>query len=271
MVIPLRDDTPSVRRPYVTIALVVINVVVYFGVQPRTDSVESQEFLYRNAAIPCELRTGEPITAAAVVTGDCASDAVRIDRLGTPNVVPAQEIYPDKNVYLALLWSMFLHGSLLHLLGNMLFLWIFGNNVEDRFGHVAYAAFYLVTGVAATAAHVLGNSGATVPLIGASGAIAGVMGAYFVWYPAARVLTLLGWFLLELPAALVLGIWFVLQFATNPNEGVAWLAHVGGFVAGAAIALALRAVFVAPSQRLASAAWYDDDDDDRPRFGRRDD
>ena len=269
VVIPLRDDTPSVRRPYVTIALLVVNVAVFFLVQPPVDSDESQEFLYRNAAIPCELRTGDPVTAAAVVTGDCDSPAVTVSRAGATGVVPDVPIYPDKNVYLALVWSMFLHGSLLHLLGNMLFLWIFGNNIEDRFGHVAFAAFYLVTGVVATVAHVSGNDGATVPLIGASGAIAGVMGAYFVWYPAARVLTLLGWFLLELPAAVVLGIWFLLQFATNPNEGVAWLAHVGGFVSGAALALALRGVFLPPRPRLAAPGWYDDDDDG-PRFGRRD-
>jgi membrane associated rhomboid family serine protease len=269
VVIPIRDDTPSVRRPLVTIALIAVNVVVYFAVQPASESLESEEFLYRNAAIPCEVRTGEPLTAGDAATGTCGSDDPRPVRVGTDVLGPDEPLNPGKQVWLAVLVSMFLHGSLLHLGGNMLFLWIFGNNIEDRFGHVAFVVFYAVTGVVATLAHVAGNDGSTVPLIGASGAIAGVMGAYFVWYPAARVLTLFGWFLVELPAALVLGVWFVMQFATNPNAGVAWLAHVGGFVAGAALALALRRAFPAPRPRLAAPGWYPDDEDEPPRFGGR--
>ena len=142
-------------------------------------------------------------------------------------------MFPDKNVYLAVLFSMFMHGSILHVLGNMLFLWIFGNNVEDRFGPIWFLVFYLFAGVVATATHVAFNTGSTVPTIGASGAIAGVMGAYIVWWPHATrpqpvpIVFFFGF--IELPAAVVLGIWFVMQFFTNPNEGVAWLAHVGGF------------------------------------------
>ena len=155
-----------------------------------------------------------------------------------------REVFPDKNVYLAILFSMFLHGSILHVLGNMLFLWIFGNNVEDRLGPIAFLLFYLLAGVVATAAHVAFNAGSTVPTIGASGAIAGVMGAYIVWLPHARVLSLIPilffFGFIELPAAVVLGVWFVTQFFTNPNEGIAWLAHVGGFTFGAAVAFALR-------------------------------
>jgi membrane associated rhomboid family serine protease len=139
---------------------------------------------------------------------------------------------------------MFLHGSWAHLLGNMLFLWIFGNNIEDRLGKVGYVGFYLVTGVAATAAHVVTQTGSILPVIGASGAIAGVMGAYLVLFPHARVLTLVPLFIfiqfLYLPAYLVLIGWFLLQFLTNPNTGVAVAAHIGGFVAGAAIMLLLR-------------------------------
>jgi membrane associated rhomboid family serine protease len=256
-VLPLRDDTPSVRLPVVTVAIIVVNIAVYFLVQPRPDSVESQRFLVEHAAIPCELQSGEPLTASEFVTGTCDATATEVtDSVGQQVSVPDTPLFPDKNVYLAVLWSMFLHGSLFHLLGNMLFLWIFGNNVEDRFGHVPYVLFYLLAGAAATAAHVLGNADATVPLIGASGAIAGVMGAYLIWYPSARVLTLLGWFLVELPAAVVLGLWFVLQFATNPNSGVAWLAHVGGFIVGAALALALSGVFAARTPRLAPPAWH---------------
>ena len=145
-------------------------------------------------------------------------------------------MFPNKNIWLAVLFAMFMHGSILHVLGNMLFLWVFGNNVEDRFGPIWYLVFYLAMGVVATATYVAFNASSTVPTIGASGAIAGVMGAYIVWWPHARVLSFvpilffLGLF--ELPAAVVLGIWFVTQFFTNPNEGIAWLAHVGGFTFG---------------------------------------
>ena len=186
-------------------------------------------------------------------------------------------MFPDKNVYLAILFSLFMHGSILHVLGNMLFLWIFGNNVEDRLGPIWFLCFYLFVGIVATATHVAFNTGSTVPTIGASGAIAGVMGAYIVWWPHAKVLSLIPivFFIgfVELPAAAVLGIWFVMQFFTNPNEGIAWLAHVGGFVAGAAIAYSLRR-FLPPSPlgppragpALGGRPRRDDDDWD-PGFG----
>jgi membrane associated rhomboid family serine protease len=136
---------------------------------------------------------------------------------------------------------MFLHGGFLHLAGNMLFLWVFGNNIEDRLGHLPFVAFYLVCGLAATLAHVAVQPGSTVPLVGASGAIAGVMGAYLVWFPNALVLSwVVPFFLVPVRAKWFLGIWFVLQFFTNPNAGVAWVAHVAGFVAGALAALVLR-------------------------------
>ena len=139
---------------------------------------------------------------------------------------------------------MFMHGGLLHIGGNMLFLWVFGNNVEDRLGPIAFTLFYVFTGIVATGAHVALNLDSTVPMIGASGAIAGVMGAYLVFWPHARILSVVPLFFIlqfvRLPAGVVLGLWFVMQFFTNPNSGVAWAAHVGGFVAGALIALGLR-------------------------------
>ena len=154
------------------------------------------------------------------------------------------EPFPDKNVFLAVLVSMFLHGSWLHLRGNMLFLWIFGNNIEDRLGQVGYAFFYLVAGVAAALAHIATQPSSIVPVVGASGAIAGVMGAYLVLFPKARILTIIPLFIflqfVYLPAYVVLLGWFVLQFFTNPNTGVAAAAHIGGFVFGAAIGLFLR-------------------------------
>jgi membrane associated rhomboid family serine protease len=148
---------------------------------------------------------------------------------------------PDKPVYAAVLFSLFLHAGLLHLLGNMLYLWIFGNNIEDRLGHLGFLVFYLLCGVVATAAFVLQNTDGTTVLVGASGAIAGVLGAYLVMFPRQRVtvvVPVLFFVIVQLPAVLVLGMWFVLQLreltpGAASGGGVAYLAHVAGFVAGA--------------------------------------
>lgn len=237
MVIPLRDDNPTSRTAVVTIVLIALNVVIYL-LQPH-GGIEEQEFLYKRAAVPCELTQGEPLTFLEANTGECLAQSE------TEGVSPA--IDPGKNVWLSVLTAMFLHGSILHLGGNMLFLWIFGNNIEDRLGPVLFLAFYLLTGAVATATHVVFESASTIPMIGASGAIAGVMGAYIVWFPRARIVSVVPLVvfmtMVNLPAVVVLGLWFVLQFATNPNEGVAWLAHVGGFLSGAALAAALAGVF----------------------------
>lgn len=159
---------------------------------------------------------------------------------------------PQFNPWWTLVTSIFLHGGWLHFLGNMWFLYIFGDNVEDRIGHVGYLLFYLVCGVGASLAHLATNTGSPIPTIGASGAIAGVMGAYFLFYPRAMVLSVVPIFffiqLLVLPAWLFLGIWFLLQFfqgalISEPLAGgVAWWAHVGGFVVGAGIAVLLNSI-----------------------------
>jgi membrane associated rhomboid family serine protease len=147
-------------------------------------------------------------------------------------------------VWLALLYSMFLHGSLLHIGGNMLFLWIFGNNIEDRMGPLPYLGFYLLAGIVASAAHVLVQPDSTIPVLGASGAIAGIMGAYVVLFPNVKIRSLLIITIIplfrDIAAKWWLGFWFVTQFFTNPAAGVAWVAHVGGFLFGALIALFLR-------------------------------
>jgi membrane associated rhomboid family serine protease len=234
-VFPLRDNLPTDRTPVVTIAFIVVNVFVYLFLQPKTGIDLSgnslkQADLFHYGAIPYELthpgQHCDVIDQGARVA--CATEE--------PTTIPTA---------LTLLTSMFTHAGLLHLGGNMLFLWIFGNNVEDAMGPVRFVVFYLLGGVAAVALQTAINPDAVVPTLGASGAIAGVLGGYLVTYPRARVLTLI--FLvvfftfIELPAVLFLFIWFAQQAIfgaiglTNPTGdggGVAYFAHVGGFAFG---------------------------------------
>jgi membrane associated rhomboid family serine protease len=226
-VIPLRDENPTRRTAWLTIALILLNVGVYFLVQPGSTEVEATAvFNYKWAAIPCEVSTGEPLTIQEISQGDCSSGQS-----------PYPEVFPDKHVFLAVLFSMFFHGSLLHLGGNMLFLWVFGNNIEDRLGRARFVLFYVLAGLAATFVHVFFQPTSTIPVVGASGAIAGVMGAYLVWFPNAQVLSFLFFVIARIRAKWWLLLWFASQFFVNPNEGVAWVAHVGGFVFGAMVAL----------------------------------
>jgi membrane associated rhomboid family serine protease len=235
MVIPIRDDNPTRTKPVLTVAIIAVCLYIFAAVQPH-QSGEEVEFLARHAAIPCEVVHAEPISND--LSEECDG------QLQIPGLPGSVEPFPDKNVFLAVVVSMFLHGSWLHVLGNMLFLWVFGNNIEERLGPIGYAVFYLAAGVAAALAHIATQTNSTVPVVGASGAIAGVMGAYLVLYPKARVLTIIPLFIflqfVYLPAFVVLLGWFVLQFFTNPNTGVAVAAHIGGFVFGAAVALFLR-------------------------------
>jgi membrane associated rhomboid family serine protease len=200
-------------------------------------------FLYAYAAVPCEIVERRPLTAGELLaTAQGDSEACNRPRRA---VIASASLFGNKSWALSGLFSMFLHGGLAHLGGNMLFLWIFGNNVEHRFGRVIYLLFYLAAGVAALAAHVLAAPGSTIPVVGASGAIAGVMGAYVVLWPTARVTSLVPLGIpipMRVPAWLLLGVWFVSQFFINPNSGVAWVAHVGGFVFGVAAALLSRAL-----------------------------
>jgi membrane associated rhomboid family serine protease len=233
VVIPLHDNNATQRVPVVTFAIIAICIAVFVFVQDRGSPEEEAIFYYENAAIPCEIREGEPLDAADLQDGECGGESF------------GEQIFPEKSVWLSILSSMFLHGSWLHLLGNLWFLWIFGNNVEDYLGKIGFILFYLVSGVAATAAHFLVDPGSTVPVIGASGAIAGVMGMYLVLWPRARVISFVPFFfifLLPLPAFLVLAGWFVLQFFTGENTDVAWVAHVGGFVFGAVVGWLLKRV-----------------------------
>jgi membrane associated rhomboid family serine protease len=231
-VIPLKDDNPTRRTPIVTILLIAACTLLWFGVQNRGDVDTQNRFVYERAAIPCEVVTGEPVTVEEVETADCT-------RRDTTD-----PIFPDKSVWLAIVTSMFLHGSLLHLGGNMLYLWVFGNNIEDHQGKVPYLLFYLASGVVATFTHIALQPASTVPVVGASGAIAGVMGAYLVLYPRVQIRSLLIFVFImfrDIEARWLLGFWFVSQFFVNPNSGVAWAAHVGGFLFGVLAGLVWRA------------------------------
>ncbi|MET9390724.1 rhomboid family intramembrane serine protease [Streptomyces sp. NPDC006624] len=250
MVIPVHDVNPARRTPWVTYALLAACVVAFLLTPGMAGSVTGdgslaqlcrlQAFLDQYAAVPRELIHHQ--MPRLVPTGD-----VGVGPQG-PGCVVGPPPYA-KSPELSVLTAMFLHGGWLHLLGNMLFLWIFGNNVEDRMGHVRFLLFYLVCGYAASYAFALLDAGSGAPLIGASGAIAGVLGAYLVLYPKARVWVLVPFLIflpLRLPAWIVLGLWFVLQAVYSAGGGVfdagtvAYTAHVAGFLAGMLIAWPLR-------------------------------
>lgn len=243
--LPIKDVNPTRRRAFVTLAIVAACIGIWLGWQeePQRSDVDDLVFNLEHAAIPCELTQREPLSPPEIeatfgrLGGDAESCGIESDA--------DSPVFADKSVWLAVLASMFFHGSLLHIGGNLLFLWIFGNNIEDHLGHVRYLIFYILGGIAATATHVALEPNSTIPIVGASGAIAAVMGAYLVWFPRAPVRTviMLGFpILATIKARWVLGVWFVLQFLTSPNSAVAWAAHVGGFVFGAAVGLLVRYV-----------------------------
>lgn len=228
--LPIRDEMPTHRPAVVTFLLLVASVYMFFFVQPRGPE-QFTRFLYERAAISCEVITAQPLTLDEITRDRC-------ERTADPAA------FPDKSIVVSLFSSLFLHANLAHLLGNMWVFWIFGNNVEDRMGRVRYLIFYLVAGLVATLVHVALNPSSTVPLIGASGAIAGVMGAYLVLFPSARILSVIPplFFLpFRVPALVFLVVWFLGQFTISAADPqVAWLAHVGGFVVGVVTALVFR-------------------------------
>ena len=226
--IPLRDNIPSRTVPIINYLMIAICALVFIAQLADQGDGEADE----------------PVVQAAQWT--VVDDAGQVERereLAAPRFTP----------WLTLLTCIFLHGGWMHFLGNMWFLFIFGDNVEDRIGHIGYLLFYLLSGVAASVAHLFSAPSSAVPTIGASGAIAGVMGAYFLLYPRAHVTTLVPiLYIIEivvLPAPIFLGIWFVLQFfqglwsiSSVQTTGVAWWAHIGGFFMGFLVAALLRAV-----------------------------
>ncbi len=249
MVIPVHDVNPVRRTPWVTYGLIAANVGVLLltpvftatgSDQSLADVCRQQAFFQHYGAIPHELVTNHPLTQ--VVTGLVGNGP------NGPGCVVGRPSY-DKSPALSVITSMFLHGGWLHLLGNMLFLWVFGNNIEDRFGRIRYLLLYFAAGFAAAYGYAFANPHSDQTLVGASGAISGVLGAYLVLYPLARVWSLvpvLFFIPLKLPAWLVLGMWFVLQGVYAAGLGVAngsdvaYLAHVIGFVLGVLVALPFR-------------------------------
>ena len=250
MVLPVHDENPTRRTPIVTYLLLAVNVVVFLvspvathviGSSAAAQQCRQLEFFDHWAAKPVELLHNEPLDVGA--TGDVARSGRRVGC-----VVASPPPY-RKSPFLSVLTAMFLHGGWLHLLGNMLFLFVFGNNVEDRLGRLRFLGFYLLCGYAATYGFALFQGSSSQPLVGASGAIAGVLGAYLVLFPRARVLSLLTFFFflpVRLPAWLVLGGWFLLQYlyfrgaGLAAGSGVAYGAHVVGFVVGAALVWGMR-------------------------------
>ena len=232
--IPIRDENPTRTFPALTLAVIAVNVLVFayqLSLPPRL----AQELTLRRGLVP------------GFITG--------LPELGPPALVPGAASF---------LTSMFMHGDAVHLLGNMWFLWIFGNNVEDALGHVRFAFFYVGSGLAAALAQIAATPSSMVPMIGASGAIAGVLGAYLILFPRARILTLVPFifvYLIRLPAFIVLGIWFLFQVlhsmmaASTLRGGVAWFAHIGGFTAGMILVLVLVPRRPHPSRPAAAPPW----------------
>lgn len=206
---PYKDDNPTQTFPFITIGIIIINILVY--IWELMSPVGQQSIVYKYGAIPS----------------------------GLISLEKTQPLHPALTIFS----SMFLHGGLLHVGGNMLYLWIFGDNIEDRLGHFRFLLFYLICGIVAAYSHAITAPSSTVPMIGASGAVAGVLGAYILLFPHARVHTLifLGFFVdvVKIPALIVIGFWAIIQVVNGilsrgliAQEGIAWFAHIGGFLAG---------------------------------------
>lgn len=286
MFLPFHDDNPTRRTAVVTYALVAVNVVAFLwllGMSPR----ERESVTLRRGFIPAriaQLTEPKPVVVARLIQ-------VRHPQLGRGVLRQEIPLAPNHGeIILSLFTCMFLHGGWLHLLGNMWFLWLFGNNVEDRLGHVAFLAFYLAGGLFGSAAHWLTDPQSLVPVIGASGAVAAVLGAYAVTWPWARIHTLVFIVIyvtvIDLPALGVLGAWFVLQLWQGQTQlgmpgagGVASWAHVGGFVAGMVLMPLLSKLLGAgrdatmrqpriedQRDRIIDVQILDEDDRPRPRW-----
>ncbi len=243
---PYRDENPGVLTPVVTVALIAVNLAAWILVQGMGQEYPLAASVCQFGLIPGDLLGSLP----GGHTIPLGQNLVCVVEQGTP--------------WQTLFTSMFMHGGWLHLLGNLWFLWVFGNNVEDSMGHVRFLVFYLICGLAAAAAQVLVDPSSGVPMVGASGAISGVMGAYAILYPKVRIHTLvvliIFFFRVEVPAWAMLGYWFVLQLASTGVDqvgGVAFWAHIGGFLAGALLIGRFKSQVLLDRRRdaLLARAW----------------
>lgn len=235
MLIPISDDNVARRRrPYVVYTIVAINLIVFL-----LELSGGDQFIAAYSAVPYEITTGEDLVAP-----------VRLAGVGVIQQAPG-----PAPIYLTLFSSMFMHGGFMHIAGNMLYLWTFGDNIEDDFGHLKFTIFYLACGLVASFSQILMDPQSVIPTLGASGAIAGVLGSYLILFPRNRVRSILPlgflWTTIELPAYVVLGFWIVIQFFSqyasitdNTSQtrggGVAYMAHIGGFIAGAILVFLFR-------------------------------
>lgn len=250
MLFPIGDDDRRLHgTPYVTITFIVLNLFVFFVLQ---QAGANTDFIYGWSVIPAEITQGVDQTTTQVV--EVGGQRVEIPAAPGP-----------RPIYLTILSAMFMHGGYAHLIGNLLYLWIFGDNVEEHMGSVAFGVFYLLCGVAATLAQVALDPTGLVPNLGASGAISGVLGAYLVFFPRNRVYALFFYMLVSVPAVVVIGLWIVFQFfsgvgavmaAETTVGGVAYGAHIGGFVVGVLVAGVWRLVRSGPQR----PAWSRVDD-----------
>jgi membrane associated rhomboid family serine protease len=240
MLFPIADENDDRRStPWVNYSIILINILVFVFLQGLGSN---ERFTYAYSTVPAEIISGHDIVTPDRILVDPSSGR-RVEAPGLqPTPIP---------VFLTLITSMFMHGGLAHIFGNMLFLWIFGDNIEDRLGHFRYLIFYLVCGVLAGLAYVFstvifaaGNEASLlVPSLGASGAISGVLGAYILLFPTKRVTVLISWFVTQVPAFVAIGLWFVFQLISglgmlgsgSQQGGVAYGAHIGGFISGLAL------------------------------------
>lgn len=235
MLFPIGDDDRKLSKPaYVSIALIVINLVVFFFFQGMSTE---NAVTYGYSTIPAEISTGEDLVQTQVIQHE--GESYRMPQ--APGPVP---------IYLTLITSMFMHGGFMHLFGNLLYLWIFGDNVEHRFGGRVFLLLYVISGVVAALVQVMLEPGSLIPTLGASGAISGVLGAYLVLFPRNKVHALLFWFVVSVPAMVAIGLWIAFQLVQGYFDymgpatlgGVAYGAHIGGFVTGVLLALILRRI-----------------------------
>jgi membrane associated rhomboid family serine protease len=232
MLIPIRDENPTRSFPLVTLSLILTNLAIFFY-QFTLGSHALELFLAKYALFPSQITTGIAVTPLAI-----------------------------KPFFLSIFTSMFIHGGIIHIAGNMLYLWIFGNNIEDILGHAKFLLFYLTAGVGGAIAHIISSPYSQIPTIGASGAIAGILGAYLILFPYARVLTIVPIFffieIIRVPAVILIGFWFILQLfngffsleVAQSAGGIAWFAHIGGFLTG------LILIYLIPKRRTPSRRYF---------------